>query len=80
MKKTFILSVTAHSALRALQRIVCLLTRSRIDVDRLTMAEADAAGVSRLEICLRVEPQIAERTAKQLRRVVEISDVHIPPL
>jgi acetolactate synthase small subunit len=78
--ETYVFSITAENALRAVQRIVILFTRSRLMADRLSMAVTDAAGACSIVVHLRSDRAIAERTLKQLRRIEEIMDVHLKPL
>ena len=80
MEQTYILSVKVDNALRALQRIVSLLTRSRIGVEKMTFFPAQPADVFDVTIHMRAQPAIARRTLEQIRRLVETLEIEIKPL
>ena len=60
-----------------LHRITVLLTRRKLNIESLTVSETETAGVSRFTIVVNVDRDIAEKVARQIRRIVDVHEVFL---
>ncbi len=71
------LSVVSENSPGVLQRITVLFTRRRLNIESLTVSESEKPAVSRFTIVIHAEREIAEKVAKQIHRIIEVSDVYV---
>ena len=60
-----------------LHRITTLFTRRKVNIESLTVSETERKGYSRFTIVIKEEPELAEKIARQIRRVIEVSKVYV---
>ncbi len=71
----FTLCVFSENSPGVLQRITVLFTRRKLNIESLTVSETERRGVSRFTMVVKAERDVVEKVAKQIQRIVEVSDV-----
>ena len=71
------LCVFSENSPGILQRITVLFTRRRMNIESLTVSETEKKGISRFTIVVEAERDTIEKVAKQIRRIIEVSDVYV---
>ena len=60
-----------------LYRISGLFLKRKINIESLTVSETEKEGVSRFTIVVDMDETLANKLARQIERIVEVSEVHV---
>lgn len=77
MTHSYTISLHALDSQTVLPRLALLFSRRRLKIDRLEMTDSWNPGVVRFNITLRCRAEMADNLLKQLRRIVEITEIAI---
>lgn len=69
--------VFSHNIPGLLYRIAGLFLKRKINVESLTVSETEKEGISRFTIVVDVDDATAQKLARQIERIVEVSEVHV---
>lgn len=58
-----------------LQRVTIVFTKRKLNIESLTVSETEVPNISRFTIVARCPLEIAQKVAKQIKRIVEVRDV-----
>jgi len=73
----YTISAFTENSPGVLHRLTVLFTKRKINIESLTVSETGVKGISRFTIVIRVERGLAEKIAKQIRRIIEVRDVFV---
>jgi len=73
----FTLCIFSENSPGVLQRITVLFTRRKLNIESLTVSETERNGVSRFTIVVAAERDLVEKVAKQINRIIEVSDIYV---
>ena len=77
MASFFTLCAYTENSPGVLHRLTVLFTRRKVNIESLTVSETERKGISRFTIVVHTEPEIIEKVAKQINRVIEVVDVFV---
>ena len=77
MKRVYTLSAFTENSPGVLHRITAAFTRRKINIESLTVSESEKKGISRFTIVVKTEPDLIEKVAKTINRVIEVVDVYV---
>jgi acetolactate synthase-1/3 small subunit len=77
MASRYTLLVFTENSPGVLQRITVLFTKRKMNIESLTVSETETAGTSRFTIVVKAERDLVEKVARQIMRVIEVSDVSL---
>jgi acetolactate synthase small subunit len=75
--QTFNISAKAENGLLVLQKLASLLSRKRLKVLEINVSESSGFGTSQLMLVLQTEAREANWLIKQLRKVVDLSELQL---
>ena len=75
----YFISMTVDNSLRVLQRVCSILSRSRINIDRLNVFESKNSGLSHIDIVVNVNKQSAFKVESQLGKITELHEILVRP-
>lgn len=70
-------SIYSENSPGVLHRVIVLFTRRKINIESLTVSATEREGSSRFTIVINATIEEATKIAKQLRRIVEVSEVSV---
>lgn len=74
-KENFTIIAYTDNSPGVLQRLTVLFTRRKLNIESLTVSETEREEVSRFTIVIETQREIAEKVARQIKRVIEVRDV-----
>jgi acetolactate synthase-1/3 small subunit len=77
MKKEFTLSLFTENHIGLLNQITIIFTRRQINIESLTASESAVKGVHMLTIVVNTTPELVEKIAKQLEKLVDVLKVFV---
>ncbi|MFN8389061.1 MAG: acetolactate synthase small subunit [Bdellovibrionota bacterium] len=77
MPRSYTISAFTENTPGVLQRLTIIFSRRKVNIDSLTVSETETKGISRFTIVISVEPDLIQKLAKQLNRIIEVVDVFV---
>lgn len=77
MKQDFTISLFSENHIGILSRITLILTRRQINIESLTASESAVAGVHMLTMVVRTTPEMVQKVARQIEKVVDVLKVFV---
>jgi acetolactate synthase-1/3 small subunit len=77
MPRSFTISAFTENTPGVLQRLTILFTRRKVNIESLTVSETETKGISRFTIVVHTEPELIQKIAKQLNRIIEVVDIFV---
>lgn len=71
----FTIIADTDNAPGVLQRITIVFTRRKLNIESLTVSETEKPDISRFTIIVKCQREIAQKVARQIKRIVEVKDV-----
>ena len=75
MEQKYTISAFSQNSPGILHRITVIFTRRKLNIESLTVSETERKGVSRFTIVVKTSKEMLEKVAKQIRRIVEVTEV-----
>lgn len=72
MKNNYLVTVYAHDRIGLLLRIVQLVTRKNLSIERLTLHESAVPGVMWINLVVRTDAHTIHTMVKQLEKQIEV--------
>lgn len=70
-------SIFSENSPGVLHRITTLFTRRKINIESLTVSHTEVEGISRFTIVVCLPLELADKIARQLRRIIEVMEVQL---
>lgn len=77
MEGNYTITALSENSPGILHRITTQLTRRGINIESLTVSETEKKGISRFTIVVKAERSLVDKVAKHIRRIVEVTEVHV---
>ena len=77
MKQEFTISLFSENHIGILSRITLILTRRQINIKSITASESTVPGVQMLTMVVRTTPEMVEKVARQIEKVVDVLKVFV---
>lgn len=77
MKQEFTISLFSENHIGILSRITLILTRRQINIESITASESAVPGVQMLTMVVRTTPEMVEKVARQIEKVVDVLKVFV---
>ena len=77
MKQEFTISLFSENHIGILSRITLILTRRQINIKSITASESAVPGVQMLTMVVRTTPEMVEKVARQIEKVVDVLKVFV---
>ncbi len=74
-ESNFTILVYSDNSPGVLQRITIVFTKRKLNIESLTVSETEIPNVSRFTIVARCPEEVAQKVAKQIKRIIEVKDV-----
>ena len=77
MKRTYTISAFTENSPGVLHRLTTVFTRRKVNIESLTVSETEKKGVSRFTIVINTDPDLIQKIAKAINRIIEVVDTYV---
>lgn len=77
MEGNFTFMALSENSPGILHRVTTQFTRRAVNIESLTVSETERKGVSRFTIVVKADRALAEKIARHLRRIIEVTNVYL---
>lgn len=77
MEGNFTFMALSENSPGILHRVTTQFTRRAVNIESLTVSETERKGISRFTIVVKADRELAEKIARHLRRIIEVTEVFL---